>query len=244
MILEIEKLTYIDVARFIKEGFKKVIIPVGCVEPHGPHLPLGTDTIIPYELAVEIAQSVKALVAPPVYYGIVTSLYGYTGAITVNANVFQNLIKDIILSLRQYGFEVFILLNGHGGNATALDLLLRELWTKEHIKSILINWWIYARSITMQVFNEQGAHAGIDETAMILVKHPELIKNKELINSSAYLYEDGIRVYPFPGAIILHAEKEGLPSFDDKKAEEFREKVKTMLIDKINDISKRFTEIS
>lgn len=242
MIYEIDRLTHIDVKKLIEGGFDKVIIPVGTIEPHGPHLPLGTDTMIPYEIAKDIAKDIKSLIAPSIPYGVVTSLYGYNGAITIKRETLQRLVREVILSLKGYGFKVFIVLNGHGGNVEPLDSLLRILWVDHHVKSILVHWWIYVRELTKTILGESGAHAGIDETAMILVKYPELIKNKDKIANEAFLYEEGLRAYPFPGTIMLHGKNEGMPAFDAGKAKEYWDKVKNTIKEKILEITSRFTE--
>jgi hypothetical protein len=64
----LETMTYPEVGECI-EANVPLLLPVGAVEQHGPHLPLGTDGLIPYELAKLVAGGGRAIVAPPMFYG-------------------------------------------------------------------------------------------------------------------------------------------------------------------------------
>lgn len=96
-----------------KAGTGVVIIPVGSVEQHGPHLPLGTDSMVAMTLAEDAAQRSGALVAPPVWYGWSPHHMVLPGTITVRPEVLIELLYDITESLCQHGIQRFIYLNGH-----------------------------------------------------------------------------------------------------------------------------------
>ena len=89
----IEKLTYIEVGKLIEKGNDTVILPIGTIEAHGPHLPLGTDVIIPSSIAEKLAEAIDGLIAPPIYYGITRSLLAYSGSLTVPQDVFKQYVK-------------------------------------------------------------------------------------------------------------------------------------------------------
>jgi len=206
-------MTYGDVKRCIEEGKTTLIIPVGALEAHGPHLPLGTDTIIPEKLAEVIAEEIDALIAPAMPYGVTTSLLVYAGGSTISEETLRGIIVDIITHFSRHGFDIFIILNGHGGNIGAIRDAMRLLWRDRRIKCIAVHWWIFVKNITKEIFGEIGGHGGLDETAMILAINPELVKRADT-TTEAYTFEEGIEIYPNPGSIILYEKGRGLPKFD------------------------------
>ena len=101
-----------------EEGLKKtrtVIIPVGSVEEHGPHLPLSTDTMQAYEVAVETSKKVPVFVAPPIHYGVCRSTSQHPGTISITTTTLKSLIKDISVSFSKQGLKNFLIVSGHAG---------------------------------------------------------------------------------------------------------------------------------
>jgi len=219
------ELTYREVEEALSQGFNKLIIPVGTVEAHGPHLPLDTDTLIPNSIAIELASRLKALIAPPIHYGVTSSLLRFAGTSTVSEETLKRVIIEVILSFRRHGFELFIILNGHGGNRNAIKSAQKELWMEHSVKTISVDWWIFVKNVTNEVFGEVGAHGGVDETAMILAKYPDLVREDLYSKNEVRLHEDGLSVYPEPGSIIIYRENEGLPKFNKELAEKYFVKV-------------------
>ena len=221
MKLKIIELTYRDVEKLISDGYRNLIIPVGTIEAHGPHLPLGTDALIPEIIAESIASDIKALIAPTLYYGLTSSLLRYTGTSTLSQETLVNQLKEVILSYKQHGFEKFVIMNGHGGNIDAIRKALNDLWLEHRIKSIAIHWWIFAREVTLRVFGEPGAHAGVDETAFILHRYPELVREEYYTDNESFLKENGLDIWPSPGSIIIYERNRGLPRFDKDLADKY-----------------------
>ena len=223
MTREIFYLTYPKVKKLIKEdSINRAILPIGTTEAHGSHLPLGTDVIIPYELAKSLANRLNALILPPINYGVVTSLLGHPGSVTLSEETLERMVYEIITSFSHHGINTFIILNGHGGNNTALDVVSRRLWVEKRLHIILIHWWIYAANITKSILEEPPGHAGIDETAAILATHPDLVDTSADIKKEVYLARPGLKVYPNPGSIFLYNEEmKGLPKFDKTQSKKF-----------------------
>jgi len=67
----------------LKKDTKTVIIPIGSIEAHGPHLPLATDLYTIYEICKLVAQKIKVLVAPPLYYGLCRSTKPLPGTLSL-----------------------------------------------------------------------------------------------------------------------------------------------------------------
>ena len=83
---------------------------------------------------------------------------------------------------------------------------------------------------------EKGAHGGIDETAIVLATHPELVDIDEDFKNEVALYENGINTYPFYGTIITYNEGEGLPKFNKKLANEYLEELTKYLIENLKEV--------
>ena len=220
---EIFYLTYPKVKKMIEdEGIRRAILPIGTTEAHGPHLPLGTDVIIPYELSKALADKLNALILPPINYGVVTSLLGHPGSITLTESTLQNMVFEIISSFSRHGIRTFIILNGHGGNNSALESVARSLWVEKGLHIILVHWWIYSRNITETIFKEPPGHAGIDETAAVIATYPELVDTSVDLKKEVYMAKQGVKIYPNPGSIFLYNEElKGLPRFDKDLAQKF-----------------------
>ncbi len=166
-----------------KKKIDTVIIPVGSVEAHGRHLPLGTDVFAPVEIARRVEKKLRkrgkdVIIAPPIWYGHSFVLDVYPGTINVSADAFKAYIAEILREFAREGFRKLLLLNGHGGNHSPLILAAEEVAGEFEVEIWLINWWIDFRKEILEVCSSQG-HAGEDETSVILAIKPELVKMKE-----------------------------------------------------------------
>ena len=180
--MRLEELTWPEFER-VKKNVKAVIIPVGSVEAHGRHLPLGTDVFAPVEIANRVDEKLKekgvdVLVAPPVWYGHTFVLNVYPGTINVSADALKAYVAEILREFAREGFRRLVLLNGHGGNHSPLVLASEEVAEEFDVEIWLINWWLDFREEILEVCSSQG-HAGEDETSVILAIRPELVKMEE-----------------------------------------------------------------
>lgn len=115
----------------IKEKIKKspvAILPIGAVEAHGPHLPLGTDNILAEKLAKQLAKRVDGFVLPTLPYGQVWSLKDFPGSLTISNTTLTQFVTEIGESLFSQGFQIFAIINGHYGNHTAIKEATRILY--------------------------------------------------------------------------------------------------------------------
>ena len=98
-----------------------VVLPTGSVEQHGPHLPLLTDVILPSAVAEAVAALVGGLVAPPVTYGYKSQPKSgggnhFPGTLSLDADVFVGLVRNIINELARHGVRKIVLFDGHMEN--------------------------------------------------------------------------------------------------------------------------------
>jgi len=153
-------------------------IPLGATEQHGPHLPLGTDTIIADALARGLARRRPAVVvAPTVPYGSSGEHHGFVGTLSVGQTVIEHLVVELVRSAD--AFAGVVLVCAHGGNA---EPVARAVRTLAHEGRRVLAW---ATSFaTIEVARLAGApgppdaHAGWVETSLMLALAPELVELK------------------------------------------------------------------
>ena len=123
----------------VKKKVKMVVIPTGSCEQHGPNTTFATDTVRAYEFCKLLGERMgdKLLICPPVTYGLSGHHMAFPGTVTVRPETLVHIYEDIVLSLHKHGFKKFIFVNGHGGNRTALNMAITELY-EEH--GILAYW--------------------------------------------------------------------------------------------------------
>lgn len=153
-----------------------IVIPVGSLENHGLHMPLGTDFLIPDEIARLFDEKSPILIAPTVNYGATDDLCGFAGTVSIGTEGLICLLRSICDQLYRYGFRHFLILNGHGGNTAAIQAVGSHLYRKGAYLANL-NWWLMAGQLNPQW---AGGHGGGEETAGIMAVNPKLIKTEYL----------------------------------------------------------------
>ncbi len=133
-----------------------VLVPLGSLEQHGPHLPLDTDTVIATAVAHEVAAALDAWVAPPVAYGSSGEHQSFPGTVSLGTEALTHLLVELVRSVRTWAERV-VIVNAHGGNVAALR-------SSEEIE------WVACA--TEQV----DLHAGITETSLMLHLRPESVR--------------------------------------------------------------------
>lgn len=233
-VLKLEELSYVELKEEVeKRKIDSFVLPVGTVEPHGTHLPLGTDTLIPSALGEYVAEKVNAVLLPPVHYGVTTGLHGYFGSVRVQPETLEALVYEILESMSLHGFRYGLILNGHGGNTQALDNAAKKAWLRNKLAVMVVDWWILAREkgVTREVLGKEGGHAATDETAMVLAIRPELVKRNLYTPSAVYVYSAAVKAYPYPGTVINYSEGEGDVEFKPGEARRYFERVADLVAD-------------
>jgi creatinine amidohydrolase len=137
-----EKLTWPEVNDAVADG-KAVVVPVGSIEQHGPHLPLDVDVVCPVGVAEAAARLIPedVLVMPPLVHGYTAHVMDFPGTINVHWEHLINYVLDVGKSLAYHGFKKIILLNGHGSNAPNLDLAARRVNLETDAECMAVSWW-------------------------------------------------------------------------------------------------------
>lgn len=103
------------------------VLPLGAVEAHGPHLPTGTDTLLAEAIAREVARRLDAVLLPALPYGPVWSLADFPGSLGIAPETLTQLLVELGQALGRQGAAVLAVVNGHVGNAAAVQAAARRL---------------------------------------------------------------------------------------------------------------------
>ncbi|HID55836.1 TPA: creatininase family protein [Candidatus Poribacteria bacterium] len=148
------------------------ILPIGSIEQHGRHLPLGTDWLIADRWAKELGERLNAYVLPALPYGNSQEHMGFPGTITLRPQTLALVIEDIILSLRHHGIKKVVVLSAHGGN-WIIKPTIRDLNFRYPDMTII---WSDGALPGERERIPEDIHSGRGETSTMLCFHPELVK--------------------------------------------------------------------
>ncbi len=151
------------------------VLPVGSVEQHGPHLPLGLDYLIVDELARRLVErastlGIKVIKLPSIPYGLSGMWSGNPGTLEVSDNSFMNYLYDLIISAMRCGIRKILLLNGHAGNSEALRIVARRAVNDVGIDSVIAvaSWWDLVGDLINEIFESKFFHADEVETSIAM----------------------------------------------------------------------------
>ncbi len=156
------------------------LVPVGSTEPHGPHLGLGTDVIISAAACVKACELIErkgaltAVIAPAVPYGVTDCAEGFTGAVSVPAEVLTAYLAAVCDGLLGSGIRHVCLVNNHLEPAqdTAVRAVLAGREKRVSVACPLTRKW--ARTLSAE-FKSGACHAGQYETSIVMAAAPELV---------------------------------------------------------------------
>ena len=160
------------------------VIPVGSTEQHGPHAPLGTDTLA----AVAVAEAAverytaefgdgAAVVTPPIPVGVAEEHRGFDGTMWVSPDTFRAYVREAAASLTGHGIDRLVFANGHGGNVEALAEVARR-FSRDPTHDgygVAFTWFNAVGEHTTEM-----GHAGPLETALMRATHPELVREDRI----------------------------------------------------------------
>ncbi|MEM7501598.1 MAG: creatininase family protein [Pseudomonadota bacterium] len=155
-----------------------VIIPVGALEQHGDHLPIGTDFINGVERCKLIAQERDILVAPVLMVGQSPYHMGFAGSITLRAETIIDVHLQAVESLIEHGFKRFIIMNAHGGNRAITTLLVDQI--NQTTAGVAVTFGAavdpFMRPSTTPRSTVLDRHGGTGETSNSLYLMPSLVQ--------------------------------------------------------------------
>jgi creatinine amidohydrolase len=184
-----------------------ILLPVGQIEEHGPHLPLECDCIIASRTAREVAEQVvdeiPVLVMPTVWTGYtVRQVARWPGLITFREpESMIQMVYDILASLVENGFTKIVMVNAHGNHPAILELACRKIGSDTGVFAAVTFVLGMSKGVGPQVRRSEiggcGGHAGEAETALLLYLAPELVHMERATSKDIVRYHTRF----FPGDI-------------------------------------------
>lgn len=183
----LETMTWPEARRAAENGGRVVLLPVGAIEQHGPHLPVDVDNRIVTWLCDEAARRRPDLImsVPPIHYGFNEHNMGFPGTVTVEVEHFVNYVYDVCRSFVRQGHTRIVMVNGHGSNAMPCALVARKLVNNsDDALAAAINHWSLARELAARI-RESGrggiAHACEFETSWYLFLNPDAVQMEKAV---------------------------------------------------------------
>jgi len=169
----------------IKRGNKKIIIPLGSTEQHGPHLPVSTDTIIAEYFANQLTKKIPSYSVSGIPSGVSFEHRPFFN-ISISNDLLSELLSQICISLGDNGFNQIIIINGHRGNMGVVQYIPQKVERiNSKVKVFGINYW--------HLIEREFDHGGFVETSLMLAIAPKLVQmhkaksgylNKKMLHST------------------------------------------------------------
>jgi creatinine amidohydrolase len=151
------------------------ILPIGSIEQHGPHLPLGTDWIIAQELAKRVAEKLgSCYLLPALPFSCSQEHLEFPGTVSLKPSTLAQTIRDIVLSLYLHGIKKIIIISAHGGN-WIIKPTIRELNLEYPDLKI-----IHSRPAGER---RMDLHAGESETSRMLYIDEMLVRKERIVDN-------------------------------------------------------------
>ncbi len=190
-----QDLTTSDIERYDRDA-AVVVLPVGAIEQHGPHLPLATDALIARAIAADAlrrgSDSVSMLVLPAIDVGHSLEHRHGAGTLSFDADTVLQTWCAIGASVASAGFRRLVILNAHGGQRSIVDLAAVRLRADHELCVARANYFSFGMPEGLFDADEVrlGIHGGEVETSLLLHIAPELVRRDELKN---FAYRDPAR---------------------------------------------------
>jgi creatinine amidohydrolase len=197
----LETMTWPEARRAATGGGRVVLLPVGAIEQHGPHLPVDVDNRIVTWLCDEAARRRPDLIlsVPPIHYGFNEHNMGFPGTVSVEVEHFIAYVYDVCYSFVRQGHTRIVLVNGHGSNAMPCALVARRIVnTSDDSLAAAVSHLALARDLAARIRESPTggiAHACEYETSWYLFLNPDLVAMERavpdmLAQRSTYVWVD------------------------------------------------------
>jgi creatinine amidohydrolase len=158
------------------------VLPIAAVEQHGPHLPVGVDAMIMQgyldRLVPEIPAELPVTFLPLQAIGKSNEHLAFKGTLTLSAETASRMWIEIGESVHRAGLRKLVIVNSHGGNMAAMDIVARELRVRHGMLVAFTSWHLFGYPDGLFADDEMrlGIHAGEIETSLMLDFRPDLVR--------------------------------------------------------------------
>ncbi len=186
------ELTWPDVRDAIAQD-AIAILPTGCIEQHGPHLPLDCDAGTPAPAVARACQEhgLRAVVLPVLPYGPAAEHMSFPGTISLSQETHLRVVREITASLLHHGFRRVVIMRGCAGHF-GLEAAVYELWSEQRrsgrnvfieIAPIFVGMDSVQQVVRQWFPDIQDVHAGEGETSLVLATRPHLVATERIPNT-------------------------------------------------------------
>lgn len=170
--LALDELSWIDVAAHLARD-PRLLIPVGALEQHGPHLPLGTNVLIARHFAVDLSREFDILRAPTVNFGVnVKTDRAFAGTASLTQKTLHRSLNELLDAWEGHGVREFILLTAHR-HEPHMEALATLITDRARVRVVQV-WDV---DVSDLLERQAGVfHAGEAETSVMLHLYPELVR--------------------------------------------------------------------
>ncbi|OGS51277.1 MAG: hypothetical protein A3K65_06160 [Euryarchaeota archaeon RBG_16_68_12] len=176
--MRLAEMTREDVARMRRKPV--VLLPVGAIEQHGPHLPLGADIIQPVTVLERVAERTGAVLAPTIPYGVVQASRPFPGSVSVSFDALRAYTRDVLSDLVRNGFKRVVVVSGHaeGVHLAALRDAAQEVVDRGGADITVLSDYDVVYGSEFSERSEGDGHSGKVETSRLLAQRPDLVKGR------------------------------------------------------------------
>jgi creatinine amidohydrolase len=177
-----DELTAADWPRAMEKSAATIILPIGILEKHGPHAPMGSDLIHVREWSARAARREYAVVFPDFYYGQINEARHQPGTFSLPPRVVWDLLEATCDELGRNGFKKILIVNGHGGNPELIRYFLQTQLgrRRDYVTYFFTPQDDPAVSVKVQALRQsdpaEDMHAGERETSTLLYLRPDLVQ--------------------------------------------------------------------
>lgn len=173
-----EELTVGDFAQAVKDVGGVCVVPLGCLEKHGPHLPLGTDVFVARKVTELAVQQEPAIIFPPHFIGWIHDGKHHPGAVALRPELLLEMLENMCEEIARNGLTKIILVNGHGGNEPMLNYFVWKGMAEKRSFQLYyarLRDYYWAESDS-EILETGHGHAGEGETSSVLATRPDLVQ--------------------------------------------------------------------
>lgn len=188
---ELSKMTWCEIKDIVGK-VDALIMPLGSVEQHGYHLPINNDAFIAEALAKEIAilakeKGMNLAVGVTISLGLSQHHMNFCGSLTLSKQIYQGMLKEVLLSYYQHGFNKIFIINGHGGNAKAIIELISDLQNQKPWGALkLFQYWEAIKAKGKEILeSDYFFHADEGETSLAMALN-QRVNLSQLTDSADY----------------------------------------------------------
>lgn len=177
-----DELTASDWPSALEKSARTAVLPIGILEKHGPHGPIGSDLIQVREVAARATKSEYAVVFPDYFYGQIYEARHQPGTFALPSRLIWELLDATCEEIARNGFTKIVIVNGHGGNPNFLRFFIQSQLERRRDYAVYLHEPAPDPAFTdtvsrMRKSDPRGdQHAGERETATLLYLRPDLVK--------------------------------------------------------------------